>query len=251
MGRNNQEEMDLRKIRRLLRETTRLAERASMTGSLQGGGRIAIRQYNAIRNHLQDTGVIPEDLFQELDEDEATFDELGVVTGMLESYLEEDEVSVEVEEEQAGGEGEPRHGRRGRRHGRWDWRAFATPEAAGFWSDPQALRDLQRMGEELREHLPELLKWREQMRTGTHPTPPVPPTPPTPPSPPAPPRPANPWENGDASEAQAPPRAFGPDPELASRIREISEALQSHELDYARRMELSRELADLAAAQLG
>jgi len=28
-----------------------------MTGSLQGGGRIAIRQYNAIRNHLQDTGV--------------------------------------------------------------------------------------------------------------------------------------------------------------------------------------------------
>src|SRR5438270_10509498 len=90
MGRNN-EDMDLRKIRRLLRETTRLAEWASMTGSLQGGGRIAIRQYNAIRNHLQDTNVIPEDLFQELDEDEATFDELGVVTGMLESYLEDED----------------------------------------------------------------------------------------------------------------------------------------------------------------
>jgi len=77
MAKNNAENMDIRKMRKLLRETTRLAERASMTGSLQGGGRIAIRQYNAIRNHLQDEGIIPEDLFQELDEDEATFDELG------------------------------------------------------------------------------------------------------------------------------------------------------------------------------
>src|SRR5689334_18584129 len=90
MPRNSPNSMDMRRIRRLLRETTRLAERASMTGSLQGGGRIAIRQYNAIRNHLQEIGAIPEDLFQELDEDEATFDELGVVTGMLDGYLEED-----------------------------------------------------------------------------------------------------------------------------------------------------------------
>src|SRR5438067_12929381 len=97
MGKNNSENMDLRKMRRLLRETTRLAERASMTGSLQGGGRIAIRQYNAIRNHLQDEGIIPEDLFQELDEDEATFDELGVVTGMLESYLEDEDDGAETE----------------------------------------------------------------------------------------------------------------------------------------------------------
>src|SRR6266700_4164161 len=84
------EKIDLRRIRRLLRETTRLAEHASMTGSLQGGQRIAIRQYNAIRNHLQDMGAIPDDLFQELDEDEASFDELGVVAGMLDGYLEED-----------------------------------------------------------------------------------------------------------------------------------------------------------------
>src|SRR5260221_1909134 len=93
------EKIDLRRIRRLLRETTRLAEHASMTGSLQGGQRIAIRQYNAIRNHLEETGAIPEDLFQELDEDEASFDELGVVAGMLDGYLEDDAV---VEEEEAG-----------------------------------------------------------------------------------------------------------------------------------------------------
>src|SRR6266852_4335413 len=89
----SKDKMDLRRIRRLLRETTRLAEHASMTGSLQGGQKVAIKQYNAIRNHLQDEGIIPEDLFQELDEDEATFDELGVVAGMLDGYLEDDDES--------------------------------------------------------------------------------------------------------------------------------------------------------------
>src|SRR5260221_1017319 len=95
MSKNSLGNMDLRRIRRLLRETTRLAEHASMTGSLQGGQRIAIRQYNAIRNHLQDMGAIPDDLFQELDEDEASFDELGVVAGMLDGYLEEDLAEAE------------------------------------------------------------------------------------------------------------------------------------------------------------
>ena len=78
MGRNKEESMNIRKIRRLLHETKKIAETASLTGSLQGGARIAIRQYNSIRNHLQETGAIPEDLFQELDEDECSFDELGV-----------------------------------------------------------------------------------------------------------------------------------------------------------------------------
>ena len=91
MGRPESNLPEIRRIRRLLRETVRLAEHASLTGSLDKGGRIAIRQYNHIREHLQEIGAIPEDLFQDLDEDEATFDELGIVCGMLEGYLAEDD----------------------------------------------------------------------------------------------------------------------------------------------------------------
>lgn len=91
MGRPESNQPEIRRIRRLLRETVRLAEHASLTGSLDKGSRIAIRQYNHIREHLQDIGAIPEDLFQALDEDEATFDELGIVCGMLEGYLVEDD----------------------------------------------------------------------------------------------------------------------------------------------------------------
>jgi hypothetical protein len=248
MGRNSHDDMDLRKIRRLLRETTRLAERASMTGSLQGGGRIAIRQYNAIRNHLQDSGVIPEDLFQELDEDEATFDELGVVTGMLESFLEdEDEVSADSDGEKGPEDGDSRRGRRWKRHGPWG------PEAARFWGDPQALRDLQELGEVMREHLPELLKMRETMRPGYPPTPPTPPTPPHPPQPHAPRSPQSTTSRrpGEESEPAPPPAtatgwSSAAGVEVVARIREISEELQREDLDFARRVELSRKLAELA-----
>jgi hypothetical protein len=246
MSRSSFDNMDLRRIRRLLRETTRLAERASMTGSLQGGGRIAIRQYNAIREHLQDTKVIPEDLFQELDEDEATFDELGVVTGMLESYLEDEEPAAEAEGERAGEGFDGRRTRKWKRHGPWG------PEVARFWGDPNALSDLQRMGEELREHLPELLKWREHMRSGPHP--PSPPEPPTPPVPPNPPASAAPGAPNTASRAGEERSGSGAGAErrsdLAARIQAISEALQREDLNYQRRMELSRELADLASGRI-
>lgn len=205
-----------------------------MTGSLQGGGRIAIRQYNAIRSHLQDNDVIPDELFQELDEDEATFDELGVVTGMLDSYLEEEEEgSPDAEGERRGEEGDARRGRKGRRHGPWG------AEAARFWGDPQALRDLQELGETLREHLPELLK----RRGSRPPEPPVPPTPPAPPTPASGPTLSDSWWNSGQ-----PPQA--PGIEISARIRQISEELQREDLDYPRRMELSRELADLASASL-
>jgi len=91
MGRQESNQPEIRRLRRLLRETVRLAEHASLTGSLEKGGRIAIRQYNHIREHLQNTGAIPDGLFQELDEDDSSFDELGIVCGMLEGYLAEDE----------------------------------------------------------------------------------------------------------------------------------------------------------------
>ncbi|HLJ55552.1 MAG TPA: hypothetical protein VKT77_10985 [Chthonomonadaceae bacterium] len=255
MGRNS-DEMDLRKIRRLLRETTRLAERASMTGSLQGGGRIAIRQYNAIRNHLQDTGVIPEDLFQELDEDEATFDELGVVTGMLESYLEEDQEpsadaeAAGTEEECCGEEGrEGRRGRRGRR-GRFEWGAWFGPGGAGRF-DPQALRDMQQMGEELRQHMPEILFWRDQMRRsrdpGAPPTPPSPPEAPVPPTPPGAPEAPTPEESHDP-HAWRRWDAESTGPAAQERIRQIAQELAAEGLDESRRAQLTRELTELVSS---
>ena len=242
MGQNN-ENLDIRRIRRLLSETTRIAERASMTGSLQGGGKIAIRQYNSIRNHLQDIGAIPDDLFQELDEDEATFDELGVMTGMLDRYLEEEE------EPHIEGPGEPDHERKRRRMGRGG--QWGNPEVWRFWTDPQALRDLQDLGEIMREHLPELLHLRDRMRGGTPPTPPTPPVPPTPPTPPAPPHP-NHWafhQEPQQPSTEEPNDSRRNAQEIAVQIRTISDALQREDLDYRERIELARQLQRLSMEQ--
>lgn len=245
MAKNHDENMDLRKIRRLLRETTRLAERASMTGSLQGGGRIAIRQYNAIRNHLQDEGVIPDDLFQELDEDEATFDELGVVTGMLDSYLEEEEGDAPGGVRPGNEESADRHGRRGRRHwhGGWDW--GGNDERERRWNNPEMLQELQQLGETLREHLPELLRMRGRTTDfpGSPASPPPAPPAPMPPQPPAP----ESWMGARAAsqpEAAVAPEA-APTDETIRRIRQISHELQQESVDYTRRMELSKELEEL------
>lgn len=131
----SKDDMDIRRVRRLLRETKRLAEQASLTGSLEKGGKFAVRQYNAIRQHLQDTGVIPEDLFTELDEDEASFDELGVACALLEGYLEEDEQPED-----------PRHERRAQRH---------RPRFGMSFSFGDELKEL---GETIREHLPEMIQ---------------------------------------------------------------------------------------------
>jgi hypothetical protein len=125
---------DIRRYRRLLRETKRLAEQASMTGSLDKGGRFAVRQYNAVRDHLQDNGVIPEDLFPSLDEDEATFDEIGVACALLDGFLGEDD-----EQE------DPRETRRSRHRPRFSM-GFSFGE------------ELKELGETIREHLPEMIQ---------------------------------------------------------------------------------------------
>ena len=132
MGRTEPIQPEIRRIRRLLHETVRLAEHASLTGSLDKGSRFAIRQYNHIREHLQDIGAIPDDLFQDLDENEATFDELGIVCGMLESYLMDDEEVVD-----AG----PTH----------------SAKVVGMVGLKE-LEDLKEIGKVIRESLPEFLR---------------------------------------------------------------------------------------------
>ena len=137
MGRPESNQPEIRRIRRLLRETVRLAEHASLTGSLDKGSRIAIRQYNHIREHLQDIGAIPEDLFQDLDEDEATFDELGIVCGMLEGYLvDEEEVPVAA------------------------WKG--SPKVQFGMVGLKELEDLKEIGKVIRDSLPEFLRKQAQ-----------------------------------------------------------------------------------------
>src|SRR5262249_31703598 len=113
-----------------------------------------------------------------------------------------------------------------------------------------ALRDLQQLGEDLGMHLPELLKWRDHMRSG-HPTPPGPP----PPHAPEPPRPPSysPWTSEEGSEpqrsAESTSNGFQPTVELAARMRQIAEELGSEDLDSERRQDLIRELSNLTSGR--
>lgn len=86
------EHVNMKQAKRLLRAITDLAREASMTGSLEKGARIAIRQYNFLLNHLIETEAVPASLFTHLDED--SFDELGVACALLNAYIDEDDAAV-------------------------------------------------------------------------------------------------------------------------------------------------------------
>ena len=90
------EQVNIKQAKRLLRAITDLARESSLTGSLEKGARAAVRQYNGLLKHLSDTGAVPDGLFSRLDEDEDTFDELGVACILLNSYIDEDEVPAEA-----------------------------------------------------------------------------------------------------------------------------------------------------------
>jgi hypothetical protein len=156
-------EMDVRRLRRLLRETARIAEHASLTGTLEKGSRLAIRQYNAIRDHLENIEEVPADLFPSLDEDEDGFDELGVAARLLDNYL-DDEVDAE---------GPPPKGKTKHLEFR-----FGT----GGFTDGGDLSNLRNIGEIIRSHLPEVL--REHMAAPAPPSAPAPPAPPAAAAPP-------------------------------------------------------------------
>src|SRR5688500_4799863 len=82
-------QMEIRRLHRLLREIADLAHHASITGSLQGGARSAVRPYNMALQRLGTLGISAGDLFQPLPEDTG-FDELGVDCRLLAGYLKED-----------------------------------------------------------------------------------------------------------------------------------------------------------------
>jgi hypothetical protein len=85
---NQEPEAELRRIVRLLEKTAKLAQDASLTGSLAGGKDFAIRSYNSVLQHLTQSGEVPAALFQPL-ADSASIDDVGFASAQLAEYLRE------------------------------------------------------------------------------------------------------------------------------------------------------------------
>ena len=213
MGRSKEDALNIRKIRRLLHETKKIAENASLTGSLVGGSKIAVRQYNAIRNHLQEIRAIPEDLFQELDEEETNFDELGVTVAMLDGYLEEDD------DDQSGAEGETGDSERQRRRGNREGRDRNSGRAWTNWGgiDQEDFKELKELGNMIRK-MPGFMAGFSF----------------APPEPLEPPKPPKPFSGYNEDEG-----------EVEIELRSIAEQLQREDLSYEERMELTRRIVEL------
>jgi hypothetical protein len=84
------QEKEIKRIIRLLESTTKMAEHASLTGTLKEGQKVSVRQYNAILELLKNIEEIPSELFPVLEEN-ASFDEVGVACKQLAAYLQEEE----------------------------------------------------------------------------------------------------------------------------------------------------------------
>src|SRR5262245_32982811 len=85
---NQEPEAELRRIVRMLEKTAKLAQDASLTGSLAGGKDFAIRSYNSVLQHLTQGDEVPAALFQPL-ADSASIDDVGFASAQLAEYLRE------------------------------------------------------------------------------------------------------------------------------------------------------------------
>jgi len=160
MNEDEQTALELRRLRRMLKQMHSLSEHASLTGALSEGATDAVQQYNRILRRLEDLNVVTAGIFSILPAD-ASFDRLGVLSKLLEGYL-ADEI--------------PDSGKEGREGG---GHKIIIGSNLGEINGLEELKDLGRI---IRENLPEFLRKRSEA-----PAPPTPPTPPTPPAPPAPP----------------------------------------------------------------
>lgn len=103
---------ELRRICSLLQELADLAEHASLTGALEGGSRRAARRYNAIVEHLEEREIIPEGVFQPLDEDQDGYDAVGIESKLLLGYIREEREEGDEEPGAAPFEGKRRKRRK-------------------------------------------------------------------------------------------------------------------------------------------
>ncbi|GAB4451939.1 MAG: hypothetical protein OHK0029_02000 [Armatimonadaceae bacterium] len=155
---------EVRRIRRLLRELNKLADNASLTGSLKNGASEAVEMYNMALNRLRELGIDATTLFRELPTD-AGFDKVGVASRLLYSYLGDEDSEAAK-------------------------RPGAPNIVIGNLSGLGELDKLRDLGQTIRENLRDFLREKLDDVEGEAPVKraaPVPPTPPTPPTPPAPP----------------------------------------------------------------
>lgn len=246
---------ETRRLRRLLRQTARVAREASLTGSLEGGARIAARQYNHILEHLQRSGQVPEDLFPRLDENDANIDEVGMVATQLDGYLDDEDGAPEPEHDDL------RAAAKSAKHAakRHDLgflvglAPFVPKEQLGELVrahmvgrddiDPGLLVALapflegDELGRIIRENLSGWLRAKgtpepEEGHSEGAPHPPMPPHAPHPPTPPAPP--------------------FVPSPpvsEIGAQLQELSDQLRRGDLTNEQRAAVAEQLSRLARTQ--
>ncbi|SRR5579884_190432 len=187
----NLSNVEMRRIFRMLREISDMAQHASVTGFLKQGRQTAMNRYNAILSHLEQSGLVPGGLFRPLSPD-ASFDELNIESRLLASYIEDDVKRLQREQR-----GEQRANRN----------AFADPR--DIEEVLEEVRELKELKEAVEESLPgllergagakeEVLAELQELRDlrasisemlpevvgqrAARPEPPVPPTPPAPPN---------------------------------------------------------------------
>ncbi len=79
---------EIRQMRKILNEITGMAEEEAFPGGIA----TVVKRYNAILRHLESHAVLPAGLFQTLsEEEEPSYDEIGVECRLLNGYLQEDE----------------------------------------------------------------------------------------------------------------------------------------------------------------
>ena len=150
MSENPTQAAEVRRIRRMLLETARMAKEASLTRSLEKGARTSVLQYNHVLQHLEKLGALPAGFFAPLPED-ATLDDVGIASAQVASYLQEED------------EERPRERHHGH-HGN-------VNVSIGGLRDLKELKELKELGQIIREQLPDWMR-------GRVPEPPAPPPPP-------------------------------------------------------------------------
>jgi hypothetical protein len=221
---------EVRHVRRMLEEIARLAEHASLTGSLEGGARSAVKRYNAMVARLKEIGAVPDAMLQPLDET-ASFDELCVESELLAGYLNEDNGD------------EPEAETRRSKHLDFEMIVGLAP-----FLDQKELRELVRaavpgrksvnprlviglapflgreeLGRLIREHLPEWFRGQEEEEEE--------------PSPPKP------------SHAPLPSEEEGPLADVGARMQAVAEQLRRADLTDAQRADLAEQLSRLSQEQ--
>lgn len=83
-----EQKREIRRMLRLLRQMTELAEHVEQTGSFESGAHNSVKRYNAIVEHLEEHGAIPEEMFPGLEEDSG-FGQLGAEATLLANYLQD------------------------------------------------------------------------------------------------------------------------------------------------------------------